>query len=181
MRAPCGLHWYERHGLIRRQQTVVCKLGEVEAEHAVCEREARVECNGPFVPFLAARHRVGRQLLRLMQRPEVRLVAREARRVPPASDRFSGQFHLESFGNRRGDFVLHGEDVCQFPVIALRPQVIPIGGVDKLRRHANTGAGPTNTAFDTGAHVQRLGNLPDVLLLADTCLALEYRKFVIIR
>ena len=72
----------QRHRLVRGQQAVVGELGEVKPERAVRQRKVGVERDGLLEPFPAARQSLRRQLLRLVHRPQVRLVARKAGRVP---------------------------------------------------------------------------------------------------
>jgi hypothetical protein len=50
------------------------------------------------------------------------------------------------------DFVLHGEDVFQVPVVALRPDMIARGPVDQLRSDTNAIACLAHAAFEHISH-----------------------------
>jgi hypothetical protein len=89
----------------------------------------------------------------------IRLVLTSFRRSP-------GELASQRGGYSCGNLVLNGKNIRQFPVVAFRPEVISVSGVDKLRGHANAIFGLADAAFKHRTHPPRLGNLGDVLLLA---------------
>src|SRR5881409_3737783 len=64
-----------------------------------------------------------------------------------------------------GDLVLHGEDVSHLTVVGLRPEGVSVPGVGQLRRHAQAVCGPAHAPAEHGRHLQRLTDLPHVLVL----------------
>jgi hypothetical protein len=73
---------------------------------------------------------------------------------------------LQRAGDRLGDFVLNGEYIHEFPVIAFGPEIETVLRVHQLRCDTDAVVGTADAAFQDGAHVQRLSNLGDVLVLA---------------
>src|SRR6059058_3189605 len=67
-----------------------------------------------------------------------------------------------------GDLVLHGEDVSHLTVVGL-PEVVSVPGVGQLRRHAQAVCGPAHAPAEHGRHLQRLTDLPHVLVLPLEC------------
>ena len=96
---------------------------------------------------------------------EHRLVRCQDWRVPRLR-RLGGQRDLKGARNRLGDVVLDGEDVGQFAVVAFRPQVITVLGVNELCGDADASARPAHAAFEDGADAERFGDRRDVLFLA---------------
>ncbi len=69
---------------------------------------------------------------------------------------------LERRDDGSGDLVLNREDVLHLAVVALGPEVVPVGDVDQLRRHAQTVARLPHAAFEDGLDVQSLPDGPNV-------------------
>lgn len=64
------------------------------------------------------------------------------------------------------DLILHPEHIRHLAVVAFRPEMISVGGVDKLRRHPNPAPGTPYAAFKDRTDAECFGDLADVLLLA---------------
>ena len=60
------------------------------------------------------------------------------------------------------DLILDREDVFQLSVVALGPAVRAGGGIDELRRDADTVAGATDAAFEDVANAELAADLSDV-------------------
>ena len=72
------------------------------------------------------------------------------------------QFHDDGLR----DVVLHGEDVVEFAVVAVRPQVGVLRGVDELRRDPHALARLAHAACQQVDDVELLRDIPDVDFLA---------------
>ena len=81
------------------------------------------------------------------------------RRLPEQRD-------LELLDHRRGDLVLHREDVVELPVPGVRPQVRVRARLDQLRGDAHLVAGPAHRAFEDVRNIEPLGDLRDLHVLA---------------
>ena len=58
------------------------------------------------------------------------------------------QVGLDGCGDAAGDFVLHGEDVAELPVVPFGPVMAAGHRVDELRADAQPLAGPAHAAFE---------------------------------
>ena len=68
--------------------------------------------------------------------------------------------------NRQGDFILHREDVRQFPIVCLRPHVRVGPGIDQLCGNAHLVARLTYRAFENMCDVEAFRDLRDLNILA---------------
>src|SRR5215831_17832927 len=82
-----------------------------------------------ILPALFQRPR-RRELPFVMTRLQKSLICSHGRRICPCAFRTADELSLENRGNRRGDFILHGEDIGKFPVVTLRPQLKSVGRTD---------------------------------------------------
>jgi hypothetical protein len=62
--------------------------------------------------------------------------------------------HLEPLGDRRGNLVLHLEDVFHLPVVALRPDLEAVSGVHELHGVTNPVGGAPHASLEYVAYVQ---------------------------
>ena len=116
-----------------------------------------VQRDGMFVSFGGAKARDVACLQE--QRIGLRLDFLGLRHVPQQRD-------LELIDHRRGDLVLHREDVVKLAVPGVRPQGPVRARLDQLRGDANFVAGRPHRAFEDMRHVQLLGNLRELHVLA---------------
>ena len=70
---------------------------------------------------------------------------------------------LQVVDDRLRDFILNGEDILNFPVIALRPQMVAVLDSDELHGDAQTIAGLANAPLDDVMHAKLLADLTDVV------------------
>jgi hypothetical protein len=56
-------------------------------------------------------------------------------------------------GHVFGDFILNIENILKLAVVALRPEVIPVGHVDELGRHAKPVPGFADASFEDGVYL----------------------------
>src|ERR1700685_4210191 len=98
-----------------------------------------------------------------MPRLQICLIGRQLRRVRPGYPR---QPYLKSGGDGQRDFILDGEDVRHLPVVALRPEMTPIGSGDQLGDDANPAARTPYATFENIRNTERLGDFADVFLFA---------------
>lgn len=66
---------------------------------------------------------------------------------------------LQLFDNGVGDFILYGEDVSEFPVVTLRPEMASISAIDKLPGHTHARTGLSNAALEQKGDAEFLGYL----------------------
>src|SRR5207244_12251640 len=92
-------------------------------------------------------------LIRLDLRP-----LRLRRRLQPSTEQ-----RLEGVRGLFGDFVLNLEDVVEFSVVALRPEVIAVRSADQLDVDAQPFTRFSHAALENGRHAQLLADLADVL------------------
>src|SRR5215468_3392073 len=97
-----------------------------------------------------------------MSAPEKGLVCRDAWGVPSYWRRLRRQLHLQRRRNCLRDFVLYRKHIDHLPVVTLRPEVIPIRGVDQLRGYPDPVSRAPNAAFQNRSHVQDLSDFSDV-------------------
>ncbi len=76
------------------------------------------------------------------------------------------QRFLQSRNDGVGDLVLDGENVGQFAVEGLRPEVAVVAGVNQLCGNPHPVAGLAHTAFQDVINLQFAGDLGDVEVLA---------------
>src|SRR5438105_2767918 len=91
-----------------------------------------IESNGLSVVLAGLSHRFPRYLPMVMLCLQQSFVSRKTGCIPWLCGWLRRKTGVKSFRNCRGDFVLHREHICQFPVITLGPQVTPIGSSDQL-------------------------------------------------
>ena len=72
------------------------------------------------------------------------------------------QFGFDRAGDGQGDLVLQVEDVCQLAVVALRPNVVAVAGIDELRGDPHTVAAFAHTAFQDIANAKLSPDLADI-------------------
>ena len=77
-----------------------------------------------------------------------------------------GQFRSQGADHGFSDVVLHGENVFQVAVIAVRPKILARLSFDQLRCDAHPLAGAAHTALQHIAHIQFAGHLADIRGLA---------------
>ena len=97
---------------------------------------------------------------------QIRFVGRQRRRVLASGRLADRQPRRQRLGDGSGDLVLHREHVGQLAIVALRPQVAAVGGVDQLRRDPDPIAGLAHAAFEHVRDAERLRDPPDVDVLA---------------
>ena len=68
--------------------------------------------------------------------------------------------HLQRADDLLGHVVLDGEYVGQVAIIALRPEMGSIAGVDELRRDADTVGRVADAAFENEADIELAGDCP---------------------
>ncbi len=96
--------------------------------------------------------------------PEVEVVCGRVPRCGRVRRRvFAEEPDAERAGDRARDLVLHGEDVVERPVEALRPELVPARHVDELCRHAQAPARLPDAALEDGAHSEALADRANVL------------------
>ena len=134
-----------------------------ETQQRVWRGILRIERDRLLAVFSGARVSLREVGSRVMPRFEQRFVRRKARRV---SGGLRDELHLQRTGDRLGDVVLNGEDVDQLAVVAFRPQVIAVLGVDELRRHAYAASRAADAAFENVRDAERFRDPADVLFLA---------------
>ena len=66
---------------------------------------------------------------------------------------------MEGHQDLHGDLILQGEEVLQFPIIPLSPEMMPLYGIDELGRYPNTISSPLNAAFQDVSYPQFLSHL----------------------
>src|SRR6266849_3454489 len=146
---------------------------EAKRQQASSRRVVGMRLNGPF-------ESVDRGLvIQARQAPDVRLGPSDEF---PGPEIFRGprkradalrckQTRLDSRDDAGGDFILDGEDIAQFAVIALRPMMTAGYRIDQLRADAYPGAGAAYAAFEHVAHAKLARNLfhVDRAVLVDEC------------
>ncbi len=73
-----------------------------------------------------------------------------------------GERHPERLGDGRGDLLLHREDVLQDAVVAVGPEMEPVGAVDELGGNADAVAGLADAPLQHRPHPQVRGHPGDV-------------------
>src|SRR5262249_20915692 len=79
------------------------------------------------------------------------------------------QLHVDGTGQSGGDLILHVEEVGTLLVEALRPQMRPALGIDKLRVEAEPFARVLHAAFEDIAHAELAADLAGIDQLALIC------------
>ena len=100
------------------------------------QRKQRVERNRLLETLLGYREAVRCPPLGVKECLQVLLVRRQARRVTTSGR----ELDVQRPGDRRRDLVLDGEDVRQFAIVSLRPQVTSVSSGNELRRDADARA-----------------------------------------
>ena len=100
-----------------------------------------------------------------MPRFEIGFIGFEARCVPPRLG-LDTELHLECPGDRGSYLILNFEYIRQLAVVALRPKLHSVAGINQLRCQAQAAACATDAALENRPDIQRGTDLPDVLLLA---------------
>ena len=77
----------------------------------------------------------------------------------------AGQPHPQRGSDRVGDVVLHVEDVFEFAIEALRPEMAAIAGSDELSGDPEPAARPADTAFEDMCYPEHLPDPADVGIL----------------
>jgi hypothetical protein len=95
--------------------------------------------------------------------PQVELIRLDVGRPPlhearETLQRAVGERHLQPLGNRPGDLVLDVEDVDDFTVVALRPELKARLDLAQLHRDADPAARPPDAAAEYSRHVQLLAD-----------------------
>src|ERR1019366_10487964 len=154
-----GAHHGE--GLVGRQRSHKRFAKEISSVLAVGQREFRIQRNGLLVAFLST---LWTRDSLIMPRLQQSLISGQARLVLLKRRGRSGKLHPQRGRNGLRDLVLHSEYIRQLAVIALRPEMRAVLGVDELRRHSDAASGTAYAAFEDGAHAECFGDLGDVLL-----------------
>src|SRR5262249_54244878 len=138
---------------------------KVFCQSGVSRRKIWIEYDSPLQSiFSERRSRSGlSQEVSCLQK---RRIGSDIRFLASCSRAAWGQRHSQRQGYRLGDLILNRENVRHLAIVALRPEVISVGGVDELRRHANAASRAPNAPFQDRLHRQRLGDPANVLLLA---------------
>jgi len=83
--------------------------------------------------------------------PRIEIFGRTALRA----QRFSlKQFRFNGGDHLLGDFILQSENIGQFAVVAIRPDMVARGGVNELRRDTHAVAALADTAFQDVTHAE---------------------------
>src|SRR4051812_22279566 len=98
-----------------------------------------------------------------MPRLQVGLISRQAGGVPFQCAR---ELYPERQGNRPCNLLLDREDVRNLPVVPLRPNMSPVISGDQFGADAETPPCSPDTTLHNIGNPERMGNRPDVLLLA---------------
>src|SRR5215472_1172702 len=93
---------------------------------------------------------------------EISLVGGKLRNVARRAYEFQPQCSRDGLG----DLILDREHVRHFPVIALRPEMRSVFGIDELCRNSYAATSPTHAAFQNSTHPERFSDLADVLLFS---------------
>src|SRR5256885_10947120 len=72
--------------------------------------------------------------------------------------------HSEPFGDAARDFILDGDNVAKIAIKRLGPDVVAVGGVNKLRSNADLLAGLANTTFEQHRHAQDFSDFARILV-----------------
>lgn len=79
------------------------------------------------------------------------------------------EFGIELVGNCAGDFALHAEEVVEFAVVSVSPNVGVGRGVDQLHIHAHGVSRLLHAAFDDVRHTELARDLRDIVGFAPYC------------
>ena len=92
------------------------------------------------------------------------VVGREIFRMLARGDLRTRVFHLsvQRRDDRADDLVLHGENIVERAIVALRPEVIAGCRVDELGRDPDARAGPPHAAFEDIADTELPTDTPHV-------------------
>ena len=170
----CGLDLEGLFGrsLCLRHGVFGCQIA-VDAEGEIGFRETGVRQSVARIPFERLLE-IGDSPVQPLLGPFVRRKATlEIQRVNVGVDRVGRrcraslrrkQAYLQRLGSMQGDVGLDGQDVLQFPVVLLGPEVLVGLRVDQLDADSNLVSGFANTSFDDRADAQFSGDLRDSLL-----------------
>src|SRR6185295_3745972 len=120
--------------------------------------ECRIDLDGALQGFLDPRQRFRRRFEPVVSSFQVCVVGAKVGRLTPERPGRRGKPGPESPSDGLRDLILYREDVRGLAVVALGPEVKPIGDLDQLRGDSDAVTRPANTSFE---------NMPDVEPPAD--------------
>ena len=77
-----------------------------------------------------------------------------------------GKLHLQRAGDRLCDLILHRKYVRHLAIVAFGPEMISVRRIDELSRDAYAAARSAHATLKDRTHIERFGDLSDVLLLS---------------
>src|SRR5690349_19315774 len=101
------------------------------------QRIFRIQSDRLLEIFSASLQAFRRPVELIMPALQKSLECRQLGSVVPELGELCRKLQLQGTGNGAGDFILYGENVRHLRIVALRPQMIAVAGVDELSAHAD--------------------------------------------
>ena len=173
---PLGQVVVQRHGAARRGQRARHQLVPGRDAAVRGHREPVGQPRPRLCVIRVERHRLLEALDRLGDRGpspvqqrsalQVEFVRREVlRRRASCGSPVAAEREAQPVSDRRGDLVLHREDVLDHAVVAVGPELVAVGGIHQLHRNAQAGARASQRSFKHGGNTQLGTHRTQVLVL----------------
>src|SRR5579863_90315 len=155
-----------RRGLAQGCHADGCPAKKIVGVAGLGQGELWIKCDGPLVEHLGLVHRLPRYLPVEMLCLQESFPRREVGSVARLRGSLWRKLELELLRDGRRNLVLHGKYIGQLAVVALRPEMGAVGGMNELCGYPDAVPGAAHAAFKDSLDAQRFGNPADVLVFA---------------